>query len=452
MITERSHHASPARFLSLLFLFFFLSLFFALLPPAIPCQAAGTALQGIYELACSGEEGFVLDVRSCTASEEELSGDVLQMYRSLDVNQQKFYLENLTATHFRVSCLASGMFLTANEDGTLSIAQAPADSENDKIPDTQTWLIRQSPDGYFYLQSALGGYLTLGDTRAYNGTPLTLQDYTGESNQKWNLQAASISGQDHADTDLIDPFAPGGQYETCSLSMWFGNSKETLTAQEIASWITETEDHALTSPEDGFTAYAQSLAEKYDTQGIPRNFRTSYGNTITLYQGDFGWKLDVEETAAVLYESAQSRTPHFVKPVWSKKGGSLNRGDDIGDSYIEIDLENQKVWLYVDGEEILETDCVSGTPGTDRETPGGVYSIFYMQSPAVLRGADYASPVDYWMAFNGNIGLHDADWQTSFGGDVYLTNGSHGCVNLPIPAAKKIYETVSIGFPVVCYK
>ena len=126
-------------------------------------------------------------------------------------------------------------------------------------------------------------------------------------------------------------------------------------------------------------------------------------------------------------------------------------GDDIGDSYIEVDLANQKVWLYKNGKQLVETDCVSGTYGTDRQTPGGVYSIFYMQSPAVLRGADYVSPVDYWMAFNGNIGLHDADWRDSFGGDIFQTNGSHGCVNLPIPAAKKIYENISIGYPVVCY-
>ena len=97
-----------------------------------------------------------------------------------------------------------------------------------------------------------------------------------------------------------------------------------------------------------------------------------------------------------------------VEPVWAHKGGAFGEVNDIGDSYVEIDLENQKVWLYKDGRQLLETDCVSGTFGTDNQTPGGVYSIFYMQSPDVLNGPGYSSYVEYWMAFNGNIGLHDA--------------------------------------------
>ena len=146
----------------------------------------------------------------------------------------------------------------------------------------------------------------------------------------------------------------------------------------------------------------------------------------------------MEATARALLEAARSDSSCFVLPVWSQKGASLSRGDDIGDSYIEVDLANQKVWLYKNGKQLVETDLRFPAPTVRTgRPPGGVYSIFYMQSPAVLRGADYVSPVDYWMAFNGNIGLHDADWRDSFGGDIFQTNGSHGCVNLPIPRCQK---------------
>ena len=74
------------------------------------------------------------------------------------------------------------------------------------------------------------------------------------------------------------------------------------------------------------------------------------------------------------------------------------------------------------------------------------------RSPDVLNGPGYSSYVEYWMAFNGNIGLHDANWRNEFGGSIYRSNGSHGCVNLPTEAAKLIYETVSYGYPVVCYQ
>ena len=55
------------------------------------------------------------------------------------------------------------------------------------------------------------------------------------------------------------------------------------------------------------------------------------------------------------------------------------------------------------------------------------------------------------MPFNGGIGLHDANWRKTFGGTIYKTNGSHGCVNLPPAVAKTIYENISAGDPVLCY-
>jgi hypothetical protein len=56
------------------------------------------------------------------------------------------------------------------------------------------------------------------------------------------------------------------------------------------------------------------------------------------------------------------------------------------------------------------------------------------------------------MPFTGNVGIHDADgWRSSYGGEIYKTNGSHGCVNTPYEAAKTIFETISVGTAVVVY-
>ena len=57
------------------------------------------------------------------------------------------------------------------------------------------------------------------------------------------------------------------------------------------------------------------------------------------------------------------------------------------------------------------------------------------------------------MPFNGNIGLHDAYWRYGvFGGNIYMIDGSHGCVNLPKEAAHKIYDNVESGTPVLVKK
>ena len=100
---------------------------------------------------------------------------------------------------------------------------------------------------------------------------------------------------------------------------------------------------------------------------------------------------------------------------------------------------------------MMESDFVSGNSAKGYDTPAGVYSITYKQRDATLKGENYETPVSYWMPFNKNIGMHDATWRGSFGGTIYLTSGSHGCVNLPLNMAAAIYEYVSTGFPVVCY-
>ncbi|MFR1295816.1 MAG: L,D-transpeptidase [Coprobacillus cateniformis] len=107
----------------------------------------------------------------------------------------------------------------------------------------------------------------------------------------------------------------------------------------------------------------------------------------------------------------------------------------------------------------LESDIVSGLPSDPhKKTPAGTYYIYFMQLNRTLRGEiqadgkpEYETPVAYWMAFNGGIGLHDATWQSRFGGDVYYTRGSHGCINLPLKVAAELYDMVKVNTPVVCY-
>lgn len=80
-----------------------------------------------------------------------------------------------------------------------------------------------------------------------------------------------------------------------------------------------------------------------------------------------------------------------------------------------------------------------------------VSAIQYKTRNAVLKGANYRTPVSYWMPFYGNYGIHDANWRGKFGGDIYLLNGSHGCVNTPPAAMKVVYENMESGTPVVLY-
>ena len=115
-------------------------------------------------------------------------------------------------------------------------------------------------------------------------------------------------------------------------------------------------------------------------------------------------------------------------------------------TYIDVDLENQHVTYILDGNVAFETDCVSGDVSKNRETPTGVYAIYAHVPGQYLEGPTWKNWVDYWMPFSpGGCGLHDATWRKKFGGQIYKTNGSHGCVNLSHDAAKELFNMVDIG-------
>ena len=115
-------------------------------------------------------------------------------------------------------------------------------------------------------------------------------------------------------------------------------------------------------------------------------------------------------------------------------------------------MTNQYLWFYKNGELIAQGDVVTGNVSRGNATPQGTYILNYKQKDATLKGAGYSSNVKYWMPFNCNIGIHDASWRWSFGGNIYKSDGSHGCVNAPEYLAKKIYENIEPGTPIICYK
>lgn len=115
---------------------------------------------------------------------------------------------------------------------------------------------------------------------------------------------------------------------------------------------------------------------------------------------------------------------------------------------------------YKDGSVVLESDFVSGKESDPtRLTPSGTYYIYNKERNRVLRGTkqpngkyEYESPVSYWMPFNKGIGLHDASWRSTFGRDIYINSGSHGCINLPTGFAGSLYSQIYVNLPVVVYR
>lgn len=115
-------------------------------------------------------------------------------------------------------------------------------------------------------------------------------------------------------------------------------------------------------------------------------------------------------------------------------------------TYVDVDIEAQTVTYFENGVLKIQTPCVTGNVKAGRSTPTGTFTINQHQTNRYLIGPTWRSYVSYWMRFTyDGCGLHDASWRSNFGGEIYKTSGSHGCVNMPYDAAKALYDVTNIG-------
>lgn len=246
------------------------------------------------------------------------------------------------------------------------------------------------------------------------------------------------------------------RFKDVTITYTFGDQKELLAGTEIAKWINGGTGTGMAIDEQKAAAYIKSLADKYDTYGKPHVYKSTSGREVTI-NGNYGWQINQQEELAALKNMINNCSSQTREPAYSQTAASRN-GYDFGNTYVEIDMGEQKLYMYKDGECIVNTPIVTGNVSKNYTTPEGLYTLYYKERNRILRGpklADgsysYESPVSYWMPFNGGIGLHDATWRGKFGGTIYKTNGSHGCINMPLNAAKTVYENVYKNIPILCF-
>ena len=231
----------------------------------------------------------------------------------------------------------------------------------------------------------------------------------------------------------------------------FGKDTEILDGTQISKWLSTNEDGNVVLDESGVKEYVDYIGKTYNSFGRTRTFKTSYGTKITVKGGDYGWWLNRPLEVSELTELILAGEKVKKEPAYFQTAQQYG-DDDIGDTYVEVNLTAQHLFFYKNGKLIMETDFVSGNLAKNYGTPTGTYPVQYKERNATLNGEDYSTPVKYWMPFNRGIGFHDASWRKEFGKDIYKTNGSHGCINMPPKAAKTMFENIQRGVAVVVYK
>lgn len=240
------------------------------------------------------------------------------------------------------------------------------------------------------------------------------------------------------------------KYVSSKVTYTFGDSKEVIDGSTIEKWIKVDDNFNVSLDEEKLSEYVASLANTYNTTGKTKSFHTSSGNIINISGGDYGWQIDIEKEVQALSEHIKEGQAITKEPAYGQTAVS-HAISDIGNTYVEIDMTKQHMWFYKNGSLVVQGDVVTGNLSLNYTTPGGIYTLKDKERNATLKGQDYTTPVSFWMPFNGGIGIHDATWRDVFGGEIYKTNGSHGCINSPSDLAQTIYENIEIGTPIVCY-
>ncbi len=241
------------------------------------------------------------------------------------------------------------------------------------------------------------------------------------------------------------------KYASMTITIPYGDETETIDSDKIAEWVSiDDKTGSVTINEGAVKEYVSAWAKKHDTMGQSRKINTYSGREITVKGGNYGWWTNKGDTIKELVAMLKEGEGGTFNPVYYSQAMKYGN-DDIGDSYVEVDLDAQQVYVYKNGSVVCKSDCVSGKVSNGNMTPNGTYAITYKERNSKLVGEGYTSEVSYWMPFNGNIGLHDASWRDEFGGELYLNGGSHGCVNLPPSKAAEIYGIVEKGEAVIVH-
>lgn len=237
---------------------------------------------------------------------------------------------------------------------------------------------------------------------------------------------------------------------------------EKIDSEKIVSWLAIDDEAFIYLSDELVSEYANNICRKFSTLGSQRTYIRPNGKTCSVSGGSFGFEINTETTLEKLYAWLNNNYKEENMNLECTPENSNYTGpgmQDWGNTFIDVDLNEQHAYMFKNGERIWDSSIVSGKPGEN--TPEGVWYITKKESPSKLIGEidkttnkpSYETEVKYWMPFVENsIGLHDASWQPDFGGSRWSSGfGSHGCINLPSSSAAELYNLVYCDLVVVVH-
>ena len=258
------------------------------------------------------------------------------------------------------------------------------------------------------------------------------------------------------DPDLSGTFSLLDKAQKTVLSLNLeGGTYVTLDKNTFLPWMSYTNGTVIFE-EDDILAYTKQLAATYNTFRTTRAFRTTRGDVVNVggsAYDNYGYSLNVSQSKAIIEDALYNSVSQTISLSWNQLAAARDsERADFGSTYIEISLDEQHLWYYRDGSLALETDIVSGTATPSRATPTMVVHVQYKSTDHTMRGSYGESHADYVLNIHSSgIHIHDSAWRSDYGGSIWLSNGSHGCINTPPAKMAQLFGMVDVDTPVIIY-
>ncbi|MDR1015978.1 MAG: L,D-transpeptidase family protein, partial [Coriobacteriales bacterium] len=279
--------------------------------------------------------------------------------------------------------------------------------------------------GYYYLTTALSGSkraITVKDASYFGGAKTEIQNYGGHGSQKWYIKSIG-SGY------YLLRCARSDNY----LDVRGTSKKKAIIQQTYLS-----------------SASKATNSQKFKIKQATVNGKVYYyfiPKTSSKYMIDVHGSKNKNGADLILWKAnSASKAVRFNLTATTWSNSSTRSGSD---TFVQVDLSLQKLVLFVNGAKKLESNVITGRPS--KPTPTGNFHVILIAKNYTMNGPasdPYHSFCKYVAKFKDNgYYMHDASWQNwskraKTGASYRKTHGSHGCVNMPTSAAKKLYDTL----------
>lgn len=340
--------------------------------------------------------------------------------------------------------------VTIDEATIKGVLEANNISNEVRIPAINATLAYSQEKGYYVEEGVIGTQVD------YTKLGKALLQSVEDGNNKVDLASVYAEPEVTSDSEeMIANLEYVDQVLNTQITLQIAGENVTIPRELVADWVVFDKNGELYVDGEKVAAYLYELDAQYSTVGTSRQFLSTLRGEVTVPPGILGWSIDIETETANIIDNLHAAEDIVRPAAFTGLGLRLGEANDIGTTYVEVDLVNQMMYLYVNNEIIVATNIVSGRPGS--ETIPGANAIISMETNTRLKGTNpdgssYDVPVSYWMPFDYNAqGLHDASWQSAYGGDVHYYSGSLGCINTPLDQIAIIYQYVEYGTPVIVF-